>query len=296
MQTELPTKTLGRTGLEVTQLGFGAMELRGARHEISDEQAGRVLNAVLDSGVNFIDTAPDYGVSEERIGRYISYRREEFYLATKCGCNIGPDGVRQEPGHVWTTDRLRRNIDESLRRMKTDHVDMLQMHNPSVEDVEQNGLVEVLQEIRDAGKTRFIGVSSTAPHLLGFARMGVFDTFQIPYSALERRHERMIQEAADAGAGIVIRGGIAKGHREGGERWTKWDQAQLNDLLDDMNRYEFVLRFTLTHPACHTTIVGTADLDHLRSNVAAVKAGLLPPDVYEQAKQRLAQIGEEPTD
>ena len=268
MATDLPTRVLGRTGLEVTQLGFGGVEVGNFNRDIGDEQAGRVLNAVLDSGINFLDTAPDYGLSEERIGATVSHRRDSFYLATKCGCNIDPCGVGQEPGHLWTGDRLRRNIEQSLRRLKTDYVDVLQMHNPSVEAVENGGLVEVLQEIRASGKTRFIGVSSTAPHLLEFVRMGVFDTFQIPYSALERRHERMIQEAADAGAGIIIRGGIARGHL-GRERWAKWDGAQLTDLLDGMSRYEFVLRFTLTHPACHTTIVGTADPEHLKSNTAA---------------------------
>jgi len=289
----LQKKALGRTGLEVTQLGFGAMELRGEREEISEEEAGRVLNGVLDAGINFVDTSPDYGLSEERIGKYISQRRDEFFLATKCGCNIDADGVRQEPAHAWTADRLHRNIDQSLERMKTDHVDLVQMHNPSVEDVEAGGLVEVLQEIRQQQKTRFIGVSSTAPNLLSFARMGVFDTFQIPYSALERTHEDMIAEAAELGAGIIIRGGVAKGHRAGAERQDKWTQARLDDLLvDGMNRYEFLLRFTLTHPACHTTIVGTGDLAHLEANVATASSGPLPAATYEQAKERLAQIGE----
>jgi aryl-alcohol dehydrogenase-like predicted oxidoreductase len=294
MQTELPKKTLGRTGLAVTQLGFGAMELRGEREEISEEETGRVLNGVLDAGINFIDTSPDYGLSEERIGKFVSQRRDEFFLATKCGCNIDPDGVRQEPAHLWTADRLGRNIDQSLERMKTDHVDLLQMHNPSVEEVEEGGLVEVLQEIRAAGKTRFIGVSSTAPNLMAFARMGVFDTFQVPYSALERRHEHMLQEAAELGAGIIIRGGVAKGHHARAQRAHKWDQAQLGELLEGMDRYEFVLRFTLAHPACHTTIVGTADVSHLGSNAAAASAGPLADATYEQAKERLAQIGEVP--
>jgi len=123
--------------------------------------------------------------------------------------------------------------------------------------------------------------------------MGVFDTFQIPYSALERTHEDMIAEAAELGAGIIIRGGVAKGHRAGAERQDKWTQARLDDILvDGMNRYEFLLRFTLTHPACHTTIVGTGDLAHLEANVATASSGPLPAATYEQAKERLAQIGE----
>ncbi len=84
----LTKRTLGRTGLDVTQLGFGAAE-RGLPDEAEyDAQAGRVLNAALDAGINLVDTAPDYGASEERVGKYLSHRRDEFFLATKCGCNI----------------------------------------------------------------------------------------------------------------------------------------------------------------------------------------------------------------
>ena len=210
MPTDLPTRTLGRTGLEVTQLGFGAMELRtpegGEGREMSEEQAEKVLNAVLDSGIKFIDTSPDYGVSEERIGRYISHRRDEFTLATKCGCNIDENGVRQEPSHLWTADRVRKNIDQSLERMRTDHVDVLQMHGGSLEDVERGGLIEALQEIRDAGKTRFFSVSSRVPNLMELVGIGAFDTFQIPYSVLDRTHEGMIQQTADASAAASARG------------------------------------------------------------------------------------------
>ena len=290
MPENLKRRMLGLTGLEVTQLGFGT----AYSGEVGDDQAERVLNAVLDAGINFIDTAPDYDRSEERIGKYISHRRDEFFLATKCGCNIDSYGVRLDPGHLWTADRLRQNIDHSLSRMMTDHVDVLQMHNPSVEEVEHGGLVEVLEEIRQAGKTRFIGVSSTYPDLLTFAETRAFDMFQVPYSALERAHEQMIQQAAVYGTGIVVRGGIAHGRRGSEERWAKWDRAQLDEIAEGMDRYEFVLRFTLTHPACHTTIVGTTDLDHLQANVDAAKAGPLPADVYNRAKSQLADIGEEP--
>ena len=113
-------KTLGRTGLQVTQLGFGAMEIRGPKvwggREVSDEQSDAILNAVLDAGINFIDTAPDYGRSEERIGRFISSRRSEYYLATKCGCDVTVHPDKWETNHTWTRDRLLRNIEESLQR------------------------------------------------------------------------------------------------------------------------------------------------------------------------------------
>ena len=92
----------------------------------------------------------------------------------------------------------------------------------------------------------------------------------------------------------MIRGGLAQGRRGSEERWAKWDRAQLDEIAEGMDRYEFVLRFTLTHPACHSTIVGTTDLAHLQANVDAAKAGPLPANVYSRAKSQLADIGEEP--
>jgi aryl-alcohol dehydrogenase-like predicted oxidoreductase len=88
---DLPKRKLGRTGLQVTMLGYGAMELRGAprARDITDDQAETILNAALDGGINYIDTSGDYGLSEERIGRYISHRRDSYYLASKCGCLVG---------------------------------------------------------------------------------------------------------------------------------------------------------------------------------------------------------------
>src|SRR5207249_11143212 len=101
-------RILGRTGLEVTRLGFGAMEIRGKRiwggRPVTDEQAERILNAVLDAGINFIDTAYDYGLSEAYIGRFISHRRDEYYLATKCGCTVVDAGDHDETPHIWTRD------------------------------------------------------------------------------------------------------------------------------------------------------------------------------------------------
>src|SRR5437868_4645523 len=118
-------RTLGRTGFEATVLGFGAMEIRGNRiwngRPVTDEQAERILNAALDAGINLIDTARDYGRSEEYIGRYISNRRDEYFLATKCGCTIKPAGDHDDTPHIWTRENLMSNIEESLSLLKTDH-------------------------------------------------------------------------------------------------------------------------------------------------------------------------------
>jgi aryl-alcohol dehydrogenase-like predicted oxidoreductase len=307
----LEKRTLGRTGLEVTTLGYGAMELRGAGsgrgRAVDDDRATAVLNAVLDAGINYLDTSPDYGLSEERIGAAISHRRDEYFLASKCGCPV--DQPEPAPGqrreHVFTRANIRAGVEQSLRRMKTDHLDLVQFHiSPSQETLEQNESVEELVALRDEGKTRFIGMSGTLPNLTDHIAMGVFDAFQIPYSAVEREHESSISDAARAGAGTVIRGGVARGipasdrsslerlpegfRERFEERLDRFESAGLDDLLDGMSRMEFMLRFTLSHPDMHTTIVGTANPAHLAANVAAAEKGPLPSDVYEAAKARLA--------
>ncbi len=301
--TELPKRQLGRTGLQVTMLGYGAMELRGAPRgrDVTEAQAETILHAVLDAGINYIDTSIDYGVSEERIGRYIGDRRSEYYLASKCGCLVGaPPAPRgQTSPHVFTRDNILAGVEQSLARMRTDYLDVLQFHiSPSRRTLEEHGALETVLELRRAGTIRFVGMSGTLPNLADHIAMGVFDVFQIPYSAVEREHEAMIAAAAKAGAGIVIRGGAAKGAptegKHDGVQWERWRQVDLSDLLDGMTPMEFILRFTFTHPDLHTNIVGTINPAHLQHNVDVVRQGPLPADVYAEAKRRLHAAGSTP--
>jgi aryl-alcohol dehydrogenase-like predicted oxidoreductase len=281
-------------------LGYGAMELRGAprARDISESQAETILNAALDAGINYIDTSIDYGLSEERIGRYIARRRDDYYLASKCGCLVGaPPAPRGERNpHVFTRENIVAGVEQSLRRMKTDHLDVVQFHSsPSQRTLDENGAVEALLELKAAGKVQFIGMSGTFPHLKDHIAMGVFDVFQIPYSAVEREHEAAITAASEAGAGIVIRGGAAKGapapDKQAGMQWDRWQQAGLGELLQEMTPVEFVLRFTFSHPDMDTTIVGTVNPAHLDANVAVLRKGPLPSDLYAEAKRRLETAG-----
>jgi aryl-alcohol dehydrogenase-like predicted oxidoreductase len=281
----------------VTALGYGAMEVRGSRiwggRPVTEQQAETILNAVLDLGINFIDTANDYGRSEEFLGRYLSGRRGEFYLATKCGCTVvRKDEHADDTPHVWTRENLFRGLHESLARMRTDYVDVMQLHNPSVEQAEGGDLVAVLQEMRRQGKVRWVGCSSTHPHLETYIGWGVFDVFQIPYSALERQHEAAISQAARAGAGTIIRGGVARGEPGvglgSGDRWGVFERAGLDELRGEgESRTAFLLRLTLSHPDMDTTIVGTLSPEHLRENVRVAERGPLPADVYAEARRRL---------
>jgi aryl-alcohol dehydrogenase-like predicted oxidoreductase len=302
----IETRPLGRTGTDVTILGCGAMELRGQPHgpAIADEDAGRLLNEVLDGGINLIDTSPDYGRSEELIGRYLGHRRDEYFLAAKCGCLLGPPppGARPPFPHDWSAANVRAGVEQSLRRLGTDRLDLVQVHmSPSRAQLDADGTVPALLALRDEGKVRFIGMSGILPNLPDHIAMGVFEVFQIPYSAVQRDHEDLITAAARTGAGTLIRGGAARGTAAEDKNWTvqplsssgppaqdRWQAAGLDEVLDDgMSRHEFILRFTLSHPALSSTIVGTSSLDHLHRNLAIAAKGPLPAGLYQRARNAL---------
>ncbi|WP_375304530.1 aldo/keto reductase [Bradyrhizobium sp. A11] len=302
--TGIERRVLGRTGLSVTVLGFGAMDLGGppAANEISDEDAGRVLNTVLDCGINFIDTAVCYGTSEARIGKAISHRRKEFVLATKCGC---VPGQPMSAPHINSAANIRAGVEHSLRTMRTDYLDIVQFHHSlNKKSWEIDGALSELLKMKAEGKLRFIGVSGVFPNLIEQVDSGVFDVFQVPYSAVQREHENIITKASETGAGIIIRGAVARGApldwnkryymMSGEEMSGRWDGAQLDDFMEDMHRMEFMLRFALALPALDTAIVGTKTVDHVRDNVAAALKGPLPEDVVKEAKRRLEAAGSKP--
>src|SRR5262245_8961970 len=209
----------------------------------------------------------------------------------------GPAGPAKPP--CLHARQHHRGVEQSLARMKTDYLDVLQFHaSPSKQTLEEHDALDAVLALKRAGKVRFVGMSSTLPHIADHIAMGVFDVFQIPYSAVEREHEAAITAAAQSGAGIVIRGGAAKGAPSGagqaGTQWERWQKARLDDVLEGMTPMEFILRFTFTHPDMATNIVGTINAEHLRNNVNALLRGPLPSDLYAEAKRRLVAAGSAP--
>ena len=175
--------------------------------------------------------------------------------------------------------------------------------SPSRGQMETDHTIETMMSLRDEGKIRFIGMSGILPHLTDHISMGVFDVFQIPYSVVQREHEDLITAAVEAGAGTLIRGGAArgapaddKGWQQGplglaeGEGRRRWESGGLDELLGDMGRLEFVLRFTLSHPGLASTIVGTSKIEHLQSNLDIAKKGPLPADLYASVKNALGPV------
>ena len=149
-------RTLGNTGLEVSVLGYGASPLGNEFEEIDVREGDRAVHMAIDHGVNFFDTSPYYGrtLSEERLGRALGAKRKDIVLATKCG-RYDMDAFD------FSAERVRASIDESLRRLRTDYVDIYQMHDIEFVDREQvlDEALPVARELQQAGKCRFVGIT-----------------------------------------------------------------------------------------------------------------------------------------
>jgi aryl-alcohol dehydrogenase-like predicted oxidoreductase len=301
---ELATSMLGRTGIEVSRLGYGSMELRHtgtpARPQLDRATASSLLNGVLESGITYIDTSPTYGPAEELIGEFLSSKRDRFTLATKTGFVIEELPARR---HVFTREVVRAGLEWSLRRLRTDYVDLVQLPgSPTPEELRELGTLDELEALRAEGKCRFFGISGWLPNLSEHLDQAAFDVFQIPYSALEQENASILPDAASAGIGTVVRGGVAQGavvasgdapvdasseDRSAAQR-AAWASANLDELLEGNDRAEFMIRYLLSNPSINTAIVGTSSIDHLHANVAAALHGPLSAEVYAAAQERIA--------
>jgi aryl-alcohol dehydrogenase-like predicted oxidoreductase len=288
------------------------MELRGPYGDwptkVDDAKASQLLNAVVDLGVNLIDTAPDYGLSEELIGTHLSHRREEFYLATKCGCSVRSSGEAFESNiHTFERPNIRAAVEQSLTRMKTDYIDLVQFHHsPSRAELVENDSIAELLDLREEGKVRFIGMSATLPNCYEHLEMDAFDAIQVPYSFVEREHEDFLVQASERGIGTIARNGVARGIVSAGrdkvsaipdgwrEQWLvnrdRFERAGIEDLIDGASPTEFMIRYLLATPSVDSTILGTGSQAHLAGNVSAALKGPLAADVYVETRRRIDAI------
>ena len=286
-------RTLGRTGLKISALGFGDWEI-GWTHPDIGEEIGRLLNRALDLGINFIDSSAAYRWSEELISKYIGHRRDEFVFATKCGSWR----VQREDGEWvqtldYTADAIQPAIDRSLRRLNTDCIDLIQLHSPPVEDVESGSGLEGLKRAQAAGKVRFIGISADGDAARRAIETGEYDTLQITYNVLEQEPADDLLPAARArGMGIIIKNPIANAVYEAPrtvETALLWDRAArllAPEVTGDGSRVETALRWLLSDDRVDTAIVGTTNLRHLEANVAAAERGDLPEAALAEIRRR----------
>lgn len=292
-------RRLGRTGFDITVLGLGGMEL----HWLNEESAVKFLNKALDLGINYVDTSPEYAMSEYYIGKAIAGRRDEFILATKCGDNLTGQG----PLYMFDKKTIMDNIEESLRLMKTDHVDVLQLHGVLPEYFPNDGFEEVLDWLRDiqkSGKALHLGLTVCNKceglygypagygynSILRFAPYQDIEVIQLVYGGLTRLSENVIQEAHDRyGTGVVARGIIKKYNQTYAERIEVARLAELCEEGESVN--DFLIRYAISHPGLTAAVIGTKNITHLEHNVRIANKGKLSDEVYQEAKRRLNFAG-----
>ena len=293
----METRTLGNTGLNISRLGVGLARI-GAELTIADmDEAGQVLNRALDAGINFLDTAGCYGASEEMLGRTIAHRREEYILATKCGHAAG--GLSGQP---WSAQTIKESVARSLARMRTDHLDLLQLHSCGLEVLQQGEVIEALQEAKQAGQTRFIGYSGDNEAALWAVESGLFDTLQTSYNVADQHaRTRLFGPARAKGMGIIVKRPVANGAWGAqSSPYAYADQyfqraqamAQMGPIPgapDD--RILVATGFVFAHPEVDTAIVGTRNPSHMMANIELFKNRLpIPNEVVEELHRRFDQV------
>lgn len=281
----LSRRRLGRTGYDVTFIGFGALEIgrnwglgqEQDRAKPAEREAAAVLNGVLDLGINLIDTAAAYHFSEERIGQALATRRGEYFLASKAGEHTGPD---ESYYYDFSEKAVADSINRSLHLLQTDSIDLLQIHfGPDPQRVLDNGeTVRAMLAAKEAGKVRFLGASPPSELIPRCLELGVFDVLQVAYSLLDRNAEAGIEAAAEQDVGILIRSGFAGGllTPRALKRPDLLHRVQpYIDLLDgDLERLPaLALAFLKQNPGISSVLVGTKSLDHLAQNIAQAEAG-----------------------
>jgi aryl-alcohol dehydrogenase-like predicted oxidoreductase len=285
----LETRLLGSTGLKVSAIGGGLAAL--AQESLDDLTAvERTLSAALDSGINFLDTAECYLDSEEMLGRAISHRRDEFFLATKCGHTRGAEQ------DAWSVGEIAASVEESLRLMRTDHVDLLQLHTCGLDVLERGEAIEAVQRAKESGKTRFIGYSGDNEAARWAVDSGMFDTLQLSFNLADQRPRLgLLASAKKQGVGTIIKRSLANavwgaaasptaGYKWGADYGDEyWRRAQalaapgpIAGLPDD--GVAVSLGFVFAHPEVDIALVGTRNPDHMRSNIALMERGVSIPD------------------
>jgi aryl-alcohol dehydrogenase-like predicted oxidoreductase len=284
-------RPFGHTGLEVPALGFGAMQVGDPR--LPEAAAARILNDALDLGLALVDTARSYGVSEERIGRHLAHRRDEFVLSTKLG--YGVDGIAD-----WTFDCVVAGVDSARDRLRTDVLDVVHLHSCGLDLLEEGEVARALAHCAAAGKLRVAAYSGDGAAARYALLSGQFGAVQSSLNLCDQQAWRLLREARACGLGTIAKRPL------GGQPWRTatsptdevhsdyWHRfAALRPALGfDAGDWEaLALRFAAWAPGVDCVIVGGTDPRHLERNAAAVAAGPLPPARVESIRAAYKKVG-----
>ena len=276
-------RSFGKTNLEVSALGFGAGHIGSP--DMTEDAAGTILNRAVDLGVNLIDTARGYGLSEERVGRHLSWRRNEVVISTKGG--YGVPGVPD-----WTGECITQGINQALERLQTDYIDIFHLHSCPTDTLENSDVIPALERALKLAKIRVAAYSGDNEALEWAALSGKFGSLETSVNICDQRVlEKVMPNAAQAGLGIIAKRPIANAPWRYSERpvgnycETYWERLQIMKLEPEgLDWDEFALRFSAFAPGVSSAIVGTSSLTNLARNVEIVEKGALSSDAVARVR------------
>ncbi len=297
-------RPLGRSGILVSEIGFGAWGIGGLTDgqtsygDTDDAVSLRALQRAFDQGITFFDTSSVYGYgrSEELIGRALGCRRTRVVVATKAGYQRWDRSPNFSPAEITIS------VEGSLRRLKTDYIDLLQLHNSSIELTNQDDVRETLSSLVQAGKIRLWGVSAKSPaEAIDLLRVVNIAAVQVNFNMLDVRAATLglLDEASRRGIGIIARTPLCFGFLSGkilpstifppGDHRLGWPRSQLDRWIEGARELlatvqttsgvtatQIALRFCLSFPAVSTVIPGMLNTDEVDENIAASGQGPLP--------------------
>ena len=291
----METRQFGKTDMQVTVLGLGGDEVNGLSLAEMETLIGNALDT---AGINVIDTSECDGDSEDLIGRATgSNRRDEFYLFTKCGHAVGEE-LPDLPD--WNPHLLEASIERSLRRLRTDHLDLLQLHSCDLDVIRKDDVIQVLEKAKRSGKTRYIGYSGDNEDARYAIRTGVFDALQTSINIADQQEiDFTLPMAVERNMGIIAKRPLANMawmydqiepsayYHQYWERLRKLQYGFLQSKSEHAT--EIALRFTISVPGVHTAIIGTRDPNHMPENARLVAAGNQRPELYQEIRARWEQ-------
>ena len=303
----MKTRVLGKTGLRVSELGLGGLFI--SSHGNVFEEARKAIHRALELGVSYVDTAPGYLNSEEVLGKALEGVETPYILSTKLG-------GRPQPFDPQDRDGLMRSVEESLRFLKRDAIDILMIHEPdrpgqydwwADPEAYYGPVMDVLEELKARGVIRFTGLGGTTAYQLPYIiRTGRFDVVltAFNYSLLWREavHE-VLPAAKEQGMGIIIgsplqQGALARQYDEvrEGARWLSSPRREqyltLYDFVDElgMTLPELALRFVISNPDISTTLTGARSVQEVEQNVASAEKGPLSQDILGRLDEIAAMV------
>jgi len=272
----------GNSGLKVSAVGFGAGQI--GDNSQSEKEIEILLNHVLDSGINLIDSARSYGLSEERIGKYLSHRRDEFFISTKIGYGI--KGVSD-----WSYDAIAKGVEEALQKYKTDRLDFVHLHSCPIETLLRGEVVDALEKMVEKGKVKVAGYSGENEALKYAVASGKFKGVQTSVNLFDQQKiDATLLDAKNNGLGVIAKRPTGNAPWRFNERpighycEEYWMRMKRMNLHLQMDWQETALRFAAYTEGVTCIITGTTNIKHLDENIKLISRGKLPDNIYNEIR------------